>query len=167
MTTWLQENGIWIVTWLLIVIGVVGTLLPVLPGQVLIIVAAGAHWWVKGADSHLGWWTLAILGAILLISMALEYVSGAIGSKYFGGSKWGIAGAITGGLVGLFFAPWGFILGPLGGAFAFEYFFAKKELEEATRSGVGSAVGTVMGLTIKLGLSLLMAGYLVVDLFWI
>ena len=164
---WLQGNGIWVVTWLLIVIGVVGTVIPLLPGQVLIIVAAGAHWWVKGADSNLGWWTLAILTVIFLISIALDYVSGAIGSKYFGGSKWGIAGAISGGLVGLFFAPWGFVLGPLAGAFAFEYFFAKKEVPEATRSGVGSAVGTVMGLTIKIGLALLMAGYLIVDLFWI
>lgn len=167
MMTWLQENAIWVVTWLLIVVGLIGTLLPVLPGQILIIVAAGAHWWVKGDASHLGWWTLAVLIVLLTISMALEYVSGAVGSKYFGGSKWGVAGAIIGGLVGLFFAPWGFILGPLGGAFAFEYFFAKKELEDATRSGVGSAVGTVLGLSIKLGLAIAMAGYLVVDLFWI
>lgn len=164
---WLQQNGIWVVTWLLIVVGLVGTLLPILPGQVLIIVAAGGHWWVKKDESHLGWWTLAILVVILAVSMALEYVSGAVGSKYFGGSKWGVAGAIIGGLVGLFFAPWGFILGPLAGAFAFEYLFAKKEIPDATRSGVGSAVGTIMGLSIKLGLALAMAVYLVVDLFWI
>ena len=99
--------------------------------------------------------------------MALEYVSGAIGSKYFGGSKWGVGGAILGGLLGLFFAPWGFIIGPLAGAFAFEYLFAKKEVPEATKSGVGSAVGTLLGLSIKLGLALAMAVYLVVDLFWI
>lgn len=164
---WLESNGIWIVTWLLIIIGLVGTLLPILPGQVLIIVAAGAHWWAKKEDSHLGWWTIAILLLLLIISMVLEYVSGAVGSKYFGGSKWGVAGAIIGGLLGLFFAPWGFILGPLAGAFAFEYLFAKKEISDATRSGVGSAVGTVMGISIKLGLAFAMAGYLVVDLFWV
>ena len=165
--SWLQENGIWVVTWLLIIVGLVGTLLPILPGQVLIIVAAGAHWWVKKDDSHLGWWTIAILGTLLAISMALEYVSGAVGSKYFGGSKWGIGGAILGGIVGLFFAPWGFLLGPLAGAFAFEYLFAKKQVPEATRSGVGSAVGTVLGLSIKLGIAFAMAAYLVVDLFWV
>lgn len=164
---WLGSNGIWVVTWLLMIVGLVGTLLPVIPGQVLIIVAAGAHWWVKKEDSHLGWWTIAILALLLVVSMVLEYVSGAVGTKYFGGSKWGVAGAILGGLVGLFFAPWGFLLGPLGGAFLFEYLFAKKEVGEATRSGVGSAVGTVMGLSIKLGLAFVMAAYLIVDLFWV
>ena len=167
MIEWIQSQSIWIVTWALILIGLVGTFLPVLPGQVLIIVAAVAHWWIKGEQSHLGWWTLVVLTVVFLFSMLLDYVSGAVGSKYFGGSKWGVAGAITGGLVGLFFAPWGFVLGPLGGAFAFEYFFAKKQVTEATRSGVGSAVGTVMGLTIKIVLALVMACYLVVDLFWI
>ena len=165
--SWLHENGIWIVTWLLIIVGLVGTLLPILPGQVLIIVAAGAHWWVKGDQSNLGWWTILVLGVLLSISIALEYVSGAIGSKYFGGSKWGVGGAILGGIVGLFFVPWGFLLGPLAGAFAFEYLFAKKQVPQATKSGVGSAVGTVMGLSIKLGIALTMAIYLVVDLFWI
>ena len=164
---WLQEHGIWVVTWLLLVIGVVGTVFPVIPGQIFIVVAAGAHWWVKRPDSHLGWWTFVILLVVFGISFALENLSGAIGSKYFGGSKWGIGGAITGGLVGLFFAPWGFILGPLAGAFAFEYLFAKKELSDATRSGVGSALGTVMGLTIKVSLALVMAGYLIADLFWV
>ena len=61
--SWLQENGIWIVTWLLIIVGLVGTLLPILPGQVLIIVAAGAHWWVKRDDSNLGWWTFVVLAS--------------------------------------------------------------------------------------------------------
>ncbi|GHC51945.1 DUF456 domain-containing protein [Roseibacillus persicicus] len=164
---WLQENGIWIVTWLLMLIGVVGTFLPVIPGQILIIVAAGAHWWVKGADSNLGWWTITILVVLFAISQTMEYVSGAVGSKYFGGSKWGIGGAILGGLVGLFFAPFGLLLGPLIGAFAFEWFFAKKEIEEAARSGVGSAIGTVMGMGIKIGIAVAMAGYLIVDLFWI
>ncbi|WP_411844616.1 DUF456 domain-containing protein [Roseibacillus persicicus] len=143
------------------------TLLPVIPGQILIIVAAGAHWWVKGADSNLGWWTIAILVVLFAISQTMEYVSGAVGSKYFGGSKWGIGGAILGGLVGLFFAPFGLLLGPLIGAFVFEWFFAKKEIEEAARSGVGSAIGTVMGMGIKIGIAVAMAGYLIVDLFWI
>lgn len=164
---WLQDNSIWIVTWLLLIIGVAGTFLPVIPGQILIIVAAGAHWWARGADSHLGWWTIAVLVVLFAISQTMEYVSGAVGSKYFGGSKWGIGGAILGGLVGLFFAPFGLLLGPLIGAFAFEWLFAKKELAEATRSGVGSAVGTVMGMGIKIGIALVMAIYLVVDLFWI
>lgn len=167
MTDWVLENGIWIVTWLLILIGVLGTLLPVVPGQILIIVAAGAHWWAKRPDSHLQWWTFAILIALFLVSQALEYASGAVGSKYFGGSRWGVGGAILGWIVGLFFAPLGFLLGPLIGAFAFEWLFAKKEVVEATKSGVGSAVGTVMGIGIKIGIALAMAGYLVVDLFWI
>ena len=164
---WLQENGIWVVTWLLMLIGVVGTVVPVIPGQILIVVAAVAHWWVKRPDSGLQWWTFVILGALFLISQAMEYFSGAVGSKYFGGSKWGIGGAILGGLIGLFFAPLGFLLGPLIGAFAFEWIFAKKEVIEATKSGFGSAVGTVMGMAIKIGVAVTMAGYLVVDLFWI
>lgn len=164
---WLQQNGIWIVTTLLVILGLLGTLLPILPGQILIIVAAAAHWWARGAEASLQWWSIAILTALFVISQALDYASGALGSKYFGGSRWGIAGAILGGLAGLiFFPPWGFILGPLAGAFGFEYLFAKKKLPEATRSGVGSAVGTVLGIGLKFGFALLMAVYLVCDLFW-
>lgn len=163
---WLQQNGIWVVTILLIILGLAGTLLPILPGQILIVVAAAAHWWARGVEASLQWWSLAILIALFAISQALDYASGALGSKYFGGSRWGVAGAITGGLVGLFFAPWGFILGPLAGAFAFEYVFAKKKLPDATKSGVGSAVGTVLGIGIKFGIALAMAGYLIADLLW-
>jgi uncharacterized protein YqgC (DUF456 family) len=163
---WLQSNGIWVVTFSLIIFGLIGSLLPVIPGQLLIIVAAGAHWWAKGEDASVQWWTFLVLGLLYGTSQLMEYVSGGLGSKYFGGTGWGVAGAIVGGLAGLFFPPWGFLAGPLAGAFCFEYFFAQKELEEASRSGVGSAVGAAVGIVIKLGIALLMAGYLVADLFW-
>ena len=164
---WLGEHSIWIVTWLLMLIGVIGTFVPVIPGQILIVLAGVAHWWVKREDSGLQWWTFVVLVGLFLISQAMEYVSGAVGSKYFGGSKWGVGGAITGGIVGLFFMPFGLLLGPLIGAFVCEWIFAKKDLSDATRSGVGSAMGAMMGIGIKIGVSLAMAVYLIVDLFWI
>jgi uncharacterized protein YqgC (DUF456 family) len=101
------------------------------------------------------------------ISQTLEFVSGAAGARWFGGSRWGAAGALIGGIVGMFFFPFGLLLGPLIGAFLFEFGFARKKLRPSTVSGVGSVAGTLGGMIIKVALGVLMVGYFLVDVIWI
>jgi hypothetical protein len=93
----------------------------------------------------------------------LEFLSGAAGTKWFGGSKWGAWGALIGGLAGMFFFPIGLILGPLIGALAFELIFAKKETAPAVVSGVGSVLGTVAGMLIKLAIGIVMLAWIILD----
>jgi uncharacterized protein YqgC (DUF456 family) len=163
----LMETGAWLLTASMLVAGLAGVFLPILPGHGLIFLAAVTHWWMLGEDAGVEWWTLVVLGVLLILSQVVEYLSGAVGTKWFGGSRWGMGGAVVGGLVGLFFMPFGLVLGPLLGAFLAEWIVERKEVKPATVSGVGSVVGAMTGLILKVVIAVLMVIYFLVDVFWI
>jgi uncharacterized protein YqgC (DUF456 family) len=156
----------WVVTVCLLIVGLVGSIIPILPGHLILILAAFSHWLML-KDSGVEWWTFAVLTLLAIISQTLEFVSGAAGTRWFGGSRWGAAGALIGGIVGMFFFPLGLILGPLVGAFICEWAFTKKTLKPATVSGVGSVAGTLGGMLIKMVIGILMVVYFLIDVFWI
>lgn len=153
----------WVVTSILLVLGLVGSVIPVIPGHLIILAAAIIHGLMLGENSGLRWWSFLILIALLSISQILEIVSGAAGTKWFGGTKWGAWGAFVGGLVGMFFFPIGIILGPLIGCLLFEKCFAKQENKAALSSGIGSVVGTVTGMLIKIAFGIVMIVWFVLD----
>ncbi len=158
----------WVVTACLLIAGAIGCVLPVLPGHLIILIAAIAHRLMLGAEgSGLYWWSFLILAVLMAISQTLEMISGAAGSKWFGGTRWGALGALVGAVVGMFFMPFGLLLGPLIGAFVCEIGFAKKETHHAAISGVGSVVGTLAGMGIKMGIGALMLLWFFLDVFLI
>lgn len=157
----------WGITVCLLILGMIGTLLPFLPGHLILFFAAVAHRLMLGEESGVEWWTFVVLGVLLTLSQLFEFLSGAVGTRWFGGSRWGAAGAVVGGVVGLFFMPFGLLLGPLGGAMLFEYGLANKEVKPAAVSGVGSLLGTVAGLVVKMVVGVLMLVWFVVDVFWV
>lgn len=158
----------WVVTACLLIAGAIGCVLPVLPGHLIILIAAIAHRLMLGAEgSGLYWWSFLILAVLMAISQTLEMISGAAGSKWFGGTRWGALGALVGAVVGMFFMPFGLLLGPLIGAFVCEIGFAKKETHHAAISGVGSVVGTLAGMGIKMGTGVLMLVWFFLDVFLI
>ena len=157
----------WVVTGCLLVLGLVGTLVPILPGHLILFFAAGAHWLMLRQESGVEWWTFVVLAALLILSQVFEFLSGAAGARWFGGTRWGAAGALIGGIAGIFFIPFGLILGPLIGSMFCEFVFAKKEVRPATVSGVGSVLGTVAGMVIKIMVGVLMIVWLLVDVIWI
>ncbi len=156
----------WFVTICLLVAGAVGCVLPVLPGHLIILIAAIAHRLMLGPESGLNWWSFAILVLLMAVSQTFEMLSGAAGAKWFGGTRWGALGAIAGSLVGMFFLPFGLLLGPLIGAFVCEIVVAKKHSRHAAVSGVGSVIGTVAGMAVKIVVGLLMIGWFLADVFW-
>jgi hypothetical protein len=158
---------VWCVTVLLMLTGLVGCILPVLPGHVLIFLAAVGHRLMLGGQSGVEWWTFVVLAALLAASQVFEWISGAAGTKWFGGSRWGVAGALVGGVVGMFFLPLGLLAGPLLGAILCELAFARKEMKPAAVSGVGSVVGVATGMVVKLVVGLAMCAWLVVDILWV
>jgi uncharacterized protein len=157
----------WLVTSSLLVAGAVGCVIPMLPGQLIIFIAAVAHRVMLGDASGLRWWSFVVLIVLMAISQAFEMASGAAGSRWFGGTRWGAFGALVGTLVGLFFLPFGLLLGPLIGAFAFEIALARKDTTPAVMSGVGSVVGILAGLGFKAFVGLLMIGWFLLDVFLI
>ena len=100
----------WLVTTCLLLAGLIGTLIPFLPGHLIIFIAAVGHWLMLRDESGVEWWTFVVLAVLLIVSQVLEFLSGAMGARWFGGSRWGAAGALLGGIVGMFFLPFGLIL---------------------------------------------------------
>lgn len=160
----------WTLVIALIVTGFFGTFLPILPGTSLIYVGMLAHYFLMGMqeESRLTWQSLVGIGIIWLISVAVDWFSGAVGAKYFGSSKYGVWGAIIGGIVGaIFFSLPGLILGPIIGVFAAELWFAKKEWKPAAESTVGTLVGGLAGMIGKMILAMMMILWYVADVFFL
>lgn len=157
----------WLVTGCLLAAGAVGCVLPMLPGHLIILIAAVGHRVMLGEASGLRWWSFVILVALMAISQTFEMLSGAAGTKWFGGTRWGAVGALVGTIVGLFFLPFGLLLGPLIGAFVMEIAVARKQAKPAAMSGVGSVVGTLAGMGFKAVIGLLMIIWFFLDVFWI
>jgi len=81
----------------------------------------------------------------------------AYGSKRFGGGRWGMLGAVLGAIIGLIIANLpGLLVGPFLGAFAMEYIMAKKNYDEAFKSGLGSSLGVIFAIVVKFFLALFM-----------
>ena len=151
--------------WLLVIGGLIGTVLPIVPGTVFIFMGCLAHYFFFGLeDSAIGWGGLVVIGLLMVLSLVVDWAGGAVGAKYFDASKWGVIGALTGGLLGIFFPFPGLLVGPLVGAFSFEMMFAKKEVKLAGKSTWGTLVGSVGGMIAKLIVAVSMVLWFVVDL---
>jgi uncharacterized protein YqgC (DUF456 family) len=158
----------WTITACLLIAGFVGCILPLVPGHLLLLMAALGHRLMLGAeDSGLTWWSLGLLALMAIISQVLETMSGAAGAKRFGSTRWGVIGALLGGVLGMFFMPIGLLAGPLLGAIFCELVFAREQMSAAWRSGVGSLVGTVAGMGIKLVFGIAMILWFFLDVFFI
>jgi uncharacterized protein YqgC (DUF456 family) len=142
---------------LLVALGLVGLLLPVLPGVPLLLAGLVVAAWAEGFE-QVGWGTLALIGAIGLLGSFIDFAAGAFGAKRFGASRAGIAGAALGALLGLFFGLPGVLLGPFVGAVLGELLVAKRKPEAAGRAGVGAALGLAFGAAAKLALAFTMIG---------
>jgi uncharacterized protein len=143
---------------LLMILGIIGCLVPVLPGPPFSFVGILLlHLSRFGQFSST---TLIVLGTIAVVVTVLDYIVPIWGTRKFGGTKYGTRGATIGLIIGLFFGPAGIILGPLIGAFVGEMIF-KDDIRYAMRAGFGSLLGFLMGIGLKLAASFIMTFYFV------
>ena len=146
---------------LFMLIGIIGCLVPVLPGPPLSFLGLiFLHLTRFGQFSAS---TLIILGSISVIVTLLDYLVPVWGTKKFGGSKYGTKGATVGLIVGFFLGPLGIVLGPLIGAFIGEMIF-KDDLSYAFKAGFGSLLGFLASIGLKLAASFVMTFYFVKEL---
>jgi uncharacterized protein len=146
---------------LFMLIGIIGCLVPVLPGPPLSFLGLiFLHLTRFGQFSAS---TLIILGSISVIVTLLDYIVPVWGTKKFGGSKYGTKGATVGLIVGFFLGPLGIVLGPLIGAFIGEMIF-KDDLNYAFKAGFGSLLGFLASIGLKLAASFVMTFYFVKEL---
>jgi hypothetical protein len=153
-----------IVGFLLAVTGIIGSILPVLPGPIL------------------GWFGLlllyltkivpinyTLLGITLVVAIAvlvLDYVIPSVGTKKFGGTKFGVIGTTIGLILGIFFfPPIGLIIGPFVGAFIGEMIYDSKNPKKALKASYGSFIGFLTGTLLKFVVTVIFTG-LYFSIFW-
>jgi uncharacterized protein YqgC (DUF456 family) len=143
---------------LLMILGIIGCLVPVLPGPPFNFIGLILLHLSRFGQFEAS--TLIILGAVAVVVTVLDYVVPIWGTKKFGGSKYGVRGATVGLIIGLFLGPAGIILGSFIGAFAGEMIF-KDDIRYAVKAGFGSLLGFPAGIGLKLAASFTMTFYFV------
>ncbi len=142
--------------------GLAGVVLPVLPGSLLLFGGAVLVAWAEGF-TRVGWPTLVVAGLLAAAIWAVDWLASALGAKVSGASKWAVAGATVGLLVGMFFGPAGILLGPAVGAVVLEY-WKDPDFEKALKAGAGTFVGFLVGSVVKVALAFVLVGAVIVGL---
>lgn len=145
----------WFAAIVIMAAGLIGTVLPVVPGTTIILGAAILHRVMVGPEKGMGWLGLGGLVALALVSYALDFASGYFGARYFGASRWGVVGAVIGGIVGIFTGFVTLLVLPIIGAVAGEL-IAGKRLISAGKAGWGTLLGNLAGMIGKLAIGLAM-----------
>jgi uncharacterized protein len=154
----------WLLTFGLMLAGLAGTLVPVLPGTTLVFAGALVHRVAFGPKRSVGWGVIMGMAVLLLLSLAVDFLGGMLGAKWGGASRWGIIGAVTGATVGIFFGLPGLLLGPLAGALLCEL-LAGKAVASATKSAWGTFIGTAAAGVAKFVIGLAMVLWFVLAVF--
>ena len=146
----------WILAGLLMIAGLVGTVVPALPGVPMVFAGLLLLAWSTGFEP-VGLGTLGVLGILTTLSILIDFLAASLGAKRLGASKRAFWGATLGAVVGLFFGLPGIILGPFVGAVSAEL-SAGRGAVQAGRSGYGAWIGIVLGTAAKLTIAFLMLG---------
>jgi uncharacterized protein YqgC (DUF456 family) len=157
-----MDTFLWICSVALIVAGVAGTVLPVLPGNVLVLAGMVLGAWIDDF-ARVGGLTLAVLTALAVLSWALDYVAGLMGARRAGASRQALIGAAIGTVAGLFLGLVGVLFMPLVGAAAGEY-LARRDEQRAMHVGIATWLGILLGMVAKVGIAFVMVGIFVAAL---
>jgi uncharacterized protein len=145
------------------IIGIIGVILPALPGIVLNYIALILLYIAKG-EAEFSLRILIVFGIITLLVTLLDYILPLLGARKYGASRIGILGAVIGMLVGIiFFPPFGIIFGLLIGAFLGEL-IAGKEQSQALRAGFATFLGSLTSMVVQLLLAIVMTFYFLIHL---
>jgi uncharacterized protein YqgC (DUF456 family) len=147
---------LWLLAALLILVGLTGTLLPLLPGIPLMLMGMLIAAWADNF-ARIGWVTLTVLAVLTALSFVIELAAAALGARRVGASRAAIAGAALGTALGFFFGLPGLILGPFLGALAGEL-VARRDAARAIQVGIGAWLGFIVGTVAKLAIAFMMLG---------
>src|SRR5687767_14418125 len=135
---------LWILALVLITVGLVGTVVPALPGMPLVL-GGIALYTIGSGFGVIGGFEFALFVVVGVLGMGLDFLGNLIGAKRFGASRLGMLGAIVGLVLGLItLGPVGILVGPLVGAIGFEL-AQGRQARDALRSGFGVVVGYLFG----------------------
>lgn len=158
-----MEILLWIAVVVLVLVGIAGVIFPALPGTPFVFLGLLLAAYIENF-SRVGWPTLTILGVLTLLATGVDFFATALGAKRVGASSRAMWGAALGAIVGIFFGIPGLILGPFVGAAIGEY-ITRRDLLQAGKVGVGTWVGILLGVAMKIALIFTMLGVFVTAYF--
>lgn len=150
-----------IIGFIFMLVGILGSFLPVLPGPPLSWIGLLMLHLTKSVDNN--WFFLGITLIIALLVFALDYIIPAIGTKKFGGSKPGMIGTMIGLLIAIFFpilGPFGIIIWPFIGALIGEL-SNKADSKTAIKAAFGSLLGFLTGTFLKFLVAMIYLGFFI------
>jgi uncharacterized protein YqgC (DUF456 family) len=159
-----MEALLWLLAIALIAIGVAGTVLPALPGAVLVFAGALLGAWIDDF-SRVSGWTIGVLAALTVLAWVVDLVAAALGAKRAGASRLAIVGAALGTVAGIITGLWGLLFMPLAGA-AIGEFVAERNVVRAGTVGVATWIGLLLGTAAKVAIVFAMVGIFVFALVW-
>ena len=147
---------LWCLAVILVIGGLVGIVLPALPGTILILAGLVLAAWADGF-ARVGPGMLVLIGVIGVASYGVDFVAAALGAKHLGASKRAMVGAGLGTLAGLFFGFVGVIIGPLVGAVIGEL-TEHRDWTRAGKAGLAAWIGFAIGMAVKVAMAFAMLG---------
>ncbi|NQX84567.1 MAG: DUF456 domain-containing protein [Flavobacteriaceae bacterium] len=152
-----------LVSAILIVLGVIGSFLPILPGPLTSWI--GFLLFHLRSDIAMNWTFLSITLFFALLIWLLDYIIPILGTKRFGGSKAGMIGTTIGLIIGLIFPiPFGIILGPFLGALIGELVY-NADTQTAIKAAFGSLLGFITSTFLKFVVAMIYLGLFIGKLF--
>ena len=140
----------------LLILGILGTFIPVLPG--LLLSLCGLLIYKFGTDATLDMVYIWIFVFLTAVSVVLNYVIPARTNRKYGGTRWGSVGSVIGTLAGMFFipVPFGFLIGMFLGVFVGELLHDASDKKKAWNSTKGAFIGFLYGTGFNLMVGLAM-----------
>ncbi|MGB7062372.1 MAG: DUF456 domain-containing protein [Candidatus Zixiibacteriota bacterium] len=149
--------GLFVLALVIMLVGLAGTVLPMLPGLPIMWVGAFIYAFLTGFE-QIGWDFLGVFAVLVAVTSLLDYVANLYGAKKMGASGWGLTGAFLGMLIGLFTGGLiGLLLGSFVGAILGELLGGRKG-SQAFKAGVGTFLGFLGGTLIKFVVGCAMIG---------
>jgi uncharacterized protein YqgC (DUF456 family) len=156
------NTALWIVAVLMVIVGVAGTVLPALPGVVLVFAGILLAAWIDGFTVIAGW-TVGLLAVLAVIGVAVDYAAQVMSAQRAGATPLGIAGAAVGTVAGIFSGLIGLLFMPLAGAAIGEY-IAHRDALRAGKVGLATWIGLLVGAVLKLAIVFTMTGIFIAAL---
>ncbi len=153
---------LWLASLALVALGLLGTVLPALPGVVLVFLGLWLGAWIDDYQKVSGL-TVGILAALMALAWVLDYGAALLGARSAGASRQALLGAALGTLAGVFMGFVGVLLLPLVGAMVGEY-LARGSERHALKVGVATWLGLIAGLLAKVVIACVMLGVFVLAL---
>lgn len=151
-----------VVSFLVMFAGIIGAIVPMIPGPPLVL--AGAFIYAAYTKfTVVGWKVVVLLTILAAVGVFLDYTAWLCGARKLGATKLGVGFGMLGLIVGIFFLPWGLIVGPLVGVGIGEA-IAKRRAVPAVKASAGSLLGVVVGVIFKFFICLLMVAIFIMSL---